>query len=1246
MISHMKTLCLKIISLSFMANLSAEPTVEVTNNNDSGAGSLREAIGIVDSGGRITFSDKLYDPGVKYPSIEIRLNSPLHIKKSLTIDGLEKYAGEVKVSGGSNGDFIADSGETRCIIVDDENDGNEIEVSFFGLKCNGGVSGEKENGANIFNRENLRLFGCDVTSGRACGGAKGAGIYNDGGNLALENCNIANNMTNGTDAGGAGIYNRGGKVSVSGGEVLHNKTRGSYASGAAIYSDDGEIKLSSCKVSNNMTEGAHACAGAICVKGGNLEVFQGKISKNKTKGSGANGGAIYSSGGTLNVLACTISDNQTEGADASGGGLYSEEGSLTIARSTISGNKTIGKNAMGGGIYSSANLSDQQTRIEYSTIVQNRVNLAAGGGVHNQNGILLIEKCTLVGNAATNNRAQGGAISSQGNKLTRTTIKDSIVRDNQDSLDLVLVGKGVNSFQFLGGNIIGTVHLGIDNSPELNTAPLGLSTLGSYGGLAMNELPETMHPLSGSPAILVGNEATRTGQRGYMITGPPTLGAVQVATPIMVSTESELRTALENAANVQGQVISFAPALNGGNITLIKGQLIVPDGTKSLFIDASNLSEGLTIHASKTNGLTANEDYNSEIKIHDSDRRVFNVGRDASVTLQGLTLTGGWAERGGAICMRYSDSQVILNSSTIEGNTGFFGGGIYNSGTLILNSSVINNNRTRGEAEGADYPAETQKDNYTAHGAGIYMSEKSNAILNSSIIKDNKTGKYCDGGGIYLRSNVDLTINSSTLSGNIANNGGGIYAHGWSNVININSSTISGNNSESGATIHTDNPKLISLQGSTISNNQIGGGDYVITIPAHTMVSLNDCIIARNGNNTLPIRGKLDKDSGNNFLFGDPKLSPLGDYGGKTQTMYPLAGSPVISDNTEVTRRDQRGFKVTGPATIGAIQVSTPVVVSSEEELRAALSNTANTEGRTIHFSRGIDGGKITLSNGQLIVPGTVKGLFVDASHLTEGGTIDAEGSATTLRRVLKLGQGASIVMQGIAMTGGWGGDATVNDRAGGGIYMENGSKLTLNFCEVKDNQTVYAGNGGGIYVGDGSYLTLNYSTISGNKAGAGDHDIGNYSGYGGGIFAATGSKITLNSSTIKNNSTASISGVACHGGNGGGVYLPEGCRLLLNASTITENATGIIYDSEIKAVRGDSGKGGGIYSEGKNTLTINTSTISNNKEGNNLDGNIYIRDSEQDTFSIKNRGVIIQALEGQVEKEQKRREEGTLVPN
>jgi hypothetical protein len=42
----------------------------------------------------------------------------------------------------------------------------------------------------------------------------------------------------------------------------------------------------------------------------------------------------------------------------------------------------------------------------------------------------------------------------------------------------------------------------------------------------------------------------------------------------------------------------------------------------------------------------------------------------------------------------------------------------------------------------------------------------------------------------------------------------------------------------------------------------------------------------------------------------DPMLEPLGDYGGPTQTMRPLPGSPVINagDNTDAPDTDQRGF--------------------------------------------------------------------------------------------------------------------------------------------------------------------------------------------------------------------------------------------------------------------------------------------------------------------------------------------------
>ena len=53
----------------------------------------------------------------------------------------------------------------------------------------------------------------------------------------------------------------------------------------------------------------------------------------------------------------------------------------------------------------------------------------------------------------------------------------------------------------------------------------------------------------------------------------------------------------------------------------------------------------------------------------------------------------------------------------------------------------------------------------------------------------------------------------------------------------------------------------------------------------------------------------------------DPKLGPLGYYGGATQTMIPYPGSPALdaaSDSTQTT--DQRGFLMEGTPDIGAAE--------------------------------------------------------------------------------------------------------------------------------------------------------------------------------------------------------------------------------------------------------------------------------------------------------------------------------------
>ena len=84
-------------------------------------------------------------------------------------------------------------------------------------------------------------------------------------------------------------------------------------------------------------------------------------------------------------------------------------------------------------------------------------------------------------------------------------------------------------------------------------------------------------------------------------------------------------------------------------------------------------------------------------------------------------------------------------------------------------------------------------------------------------------------------------------------------------------------------------------------------------------------------------------------------LAPLGDYGGPTKTMHPLLGSPVIQTGVS-TRTGQRDFAVTGPLTLGAVQVSSPIKVSDEATLRAGLVSATLNPGTVICFDPFLDG--------------------------------------------------------------------------------------------------------------------------------------------------------------------------------------------------------------------------------------------------------------------------------------------------
>jgi hypothetical protein len=261
--------------------------------------------------------------------------------------------------------------------------------------------------------------------------------------------------------------------------------------------------------------------------------------------------------------------------------------------------------------------------------------------------------------------------------------------------------------------------------------------------------------------------------------------------------------------------------------------------------------------------------------------RILQMGNAASeplvVTISGLTLTQGNAgdlDSGGAVEM--TNGVLQLRGMTIAGNVAREGGGISAHGRLIVDDSTISGNIASGGFGGA----------------GIFVDSGTVLTVTNSTISSNICGVF--GGGISIRGISDVQIRSSTIAfnGAFSSNGGGI-------IVNPGASVL--------------------LQSTIVANNTFGmGSDIVGTVTA------TNCLVQ------ITTSTAFAPGSTANITGLDPKLAPLGNYGGPTQTHALLAGSPALNagGNVAVTATDQRGpgfARVVGPAMdIGAFEDQTP----------------------------------------------------------------------------------------------------------------------------------------------------------------------------------------------------------------------------------------------------------------------------------------------------------------------------------
>jgi hypothetical protein len=314
--------------------------------------------------------------------------------------------------------------------------------------------------------------------------------------------------------------------------------------------------------------------------------------------------------------------------------------------------------------------------------------------------------------------------------------------------------------------------------------------------------------------------------------------------------------------------------------------------------------------------------------------RVFGIFDGVTVTIAGLTITGGYVDgsdgasfTGGGI---FNFGMLTVSNSTISGNFALGGGGIdmvsYGDASLTVSNSTLSGNSgggIRNDNGVVTVSNSTLSGNSAGSGGGIDNYGGTLTVSNSTL---SGNSAYYYGGGIYNAFGT-LTVSNSTFTANSASKGGGIYNFGMMTVTN---STLSGNHAVSGGgglyhTMVQGFPALALLHNTLIAGNFQGaagttrddvsgaldpGGNYNLIGDGSGMTGLSNGV---NGNLIGSAAAPID-----------PLLGPLQNNGGPTPTMALLAGSSALNagDPAQLGVADQRAVVRAGGVNIGAYQAS------------------------------------------------------------------------------------------------------------------------------------------------------------------------------------------------------------------------------------------------------------------------------------------------------------------------------------
>ncbi|HBB87720.1 MAG TPA: hypothetical protein DC047_08910, partial [Blastocatellia bacterium] len=493
----------------------------------------------------------------------------------------------------------------------------------------------------------------------------------------------------------------------------------------------------------------------------------------------------------------------------------------------------------------------------------------------------------------------------------------------------------------------------------------------------------------------VGTTATDSTSENDVATAGTT---VTCATDPIVTTNADsgagsLRKAIQDAC--AGSTITFdmTPGHVVSPITLTSGELLI-DKNLTIQGPGANL---LTVQRSTAGGTP--------------NFRIFDIASSFTVNISALTISNGNLN-GAVIPAAGSDKNASVTPNIFVVVPG---GGILNSGTLVLKSIAVNRN--------------------SADRAGGIFNSGTLTLANSTVSGNIATAF---GGGVV--SSGATTIINTTSSGNATGGqGGGVY-NDTSGTLTLVDATITNNRSDSDNSGAEQGGGIFRNGGTVILKNTIAAGNFRGT--GSTRDDVSGAFDASSSFNLIGdgtnMSGISNGNSGNQVgSAGSPinaMLGVLAANGGPTQTHLLLPGSPAIntgsnanlpadtfdldgdSDTAEPLPVDQRGFAriVSSTVDIGAVEVNfaisatagTPQAANVNAAFATALQATVTESGNlqsgvSVTFTAPGSGASGTFTGGS-----TTAVVSTNVSGVATAPTFTANSTGGTYNVVASIGTG------------------------------------------------------------------------------------------------------------------------------------------------------------------------------------------------------------------------------------------------